>query len=521
MYFLAIFLLISALAIAGCAAYFSIVGLSLLFVGAGLSIVLMGAALEVGKVIVVSFLHHFWNKISLALKIYLMIATVTLMGITSVGIYGYLSNGYNATKIKVQGFEQQIENNLKRIEELKAEDTKLNNDKANQSDIEDTQNNKANYIKQQLQDIADKESKLKELRATNTEDKKSSDDMLAAKAALDTEKAASDSDINKELAQITLYNNRLQILDKEVQTWLDRNDDGGFFKKSSLDKARTVKEQQATERAQIDVQIKDCQNRIATLRGEYNQRVQEYNKRLADIEDRLSKQTSFKDQAIVALEKDIATTRSGIEVYRKNADKEVNDLLAKKIQLLKSNKSTVIVNEDIIQKLLIDNDKLKEQITHTDVGTFKFVANSLGLNIDKTVSYFIWMIMLVFDPLAVCLILCFNYMVDEIKESKNTKKPIIPPTPTPTPEPTVTPTPEPTLTPTPTVTPEPTLTPTPTLMKSSEIIFNRVSDKRNRGPLDGEAKRFESIFEKQRREKEERQSKKKPSTTIEDVYKSE
>ena len=78
-----------------------------------------------------------------------MIATVTLMGITSVGIYGYLSNGYNATKIKVQGFEQQIDNNLKRIEELKAEDTKFNNDKANQNDIEDAQNNKANYIKQQ------------------------------------------------------------------------------------------------------------------------------------------------------------------------------------------------------------------------------------------------------------------------------------------------------------------------------------------------------------------------------------
>jgi len=80
MYFLAFLILLSALAIAGCAAYFSIVGLTLLFVGAGVSIVVMGAALEVGKVIVVTFLHHKWNEISAALKIYLIFATLIALG---------------------------------------------------------------------------------------------------------------------------------------------------------------------------------------------------------------------------------------------------------------------------------------------------------------------------------------------------------------------------------------------------------------------------------------------------------
>jgi hypothetical protein len=99
MRFLAFLVLISALAIAGCAAYFSIVGLTLLFVGSGVSIVVMGTALEVGKFIAVTFLKQKWEEIGLALKFYLITATVVLMFITSIGIYGYLSAGYNATSI--------------------------------------------------------------------------------------------------------------------------------------------------------------------------------------------------------------------------------------------------------------------------------------------------------------------------------------------------------------------------------------------------------------------------------------
>jgi len=458
MYFFALLLLLSALAIAGCAAYFSIVGLTLLFVGAGISIVVMGAALEIGKVIVITFLHHQWNRISLLLKTYLMLATLVLMAITSIGIYGYLSNGYNATKLKVEAFQQQIDNNNKKIEEIKNENIKLTNDKLNQNDIELAQINNTNYIKQLLQDIADKETKLKDLRNINSADTKSTNDMLAAKAALDTEKTANDNDINKETEQITLYNNRLQILDKEVQTWLDKGDDGGFFKKSGLDKARTVKEQQTTERAQIDAQIKNCQNIIEKLRSEYNQHVQEYNKRIANIEDRLANQTTLKDKGIIALEKEIINARQDVETYRKAESKEIADLLIKKQQMLNTNKLLIVANEATIQKYLNNNEQVKQEIVHTDVGTFKFVANNIGLDIDKTVNYFIWMIMSVFDPLAVCLVLCFNYIIDEIKNKKptSTSTPIPTSTPVPTPTPTLT-----RVAPTPTPTSTPTETPTP------------------------------------------------------------
>jgi len=55
---------------------------------------------------------------------------------------------------------------------------------------------------------------------------------------------------------------------------------------------------------------------------------------------------------------------------------------------------------------------------HTDVGTFKFVAKSVGLELDQTVNWFIWSIMLVFDPLAVSLLLCFNTIVAQVRRNK-------------------------------------------------------------------------------------------------------
>ena len=433
---LAFLVLISAIAIAGCAAYFSIVGLTLLFVGSGVSIVVMGSALEVGKFIAVTFLKQKWDEIGLALKAYLIAATLVLMVITSIGIYGYLSAGYNATSIKVQGFEQQIAGNLKKIDNLKFDNAKIAEDPLNQREIELINTNKNTFVAQQLKLIEQKETKIKEIRDGNTSDKKSSDDMAAAKAALDAEKVTLDSEISKELDQVKLYNNRLQILDKEVQTWLDQGT-GSFFKENGIDKARLVKGQQEKERTQIDTQIQERQNRIEGLRAEYKQQVVNYTSRITSIETRLATQTNTIEQATKTFEKEINDIRQSIDAYNKSAEVAVSEQITKKEQIIKDNKNKIIANEEVVQKLLSNNNEIKEQINHTDVGTFKFVANSLGLTLDKTVTYFIWVIILVFDPLAVCLVLCFNYLIKDISSKKKDEEPEIKlvsiSTPTPTP----------------------------------------------------------------------------------------
>lgn len=84
----------SALTIAGCAALFSVTGIGTLFAGAAVSAMVMASALELGKLVGVSFLYRYWSEIPKALKSYMLIASITLIGITSAGIYGYLSSAY-------------------------------------------------------------------------------------------------------------------------------------------------------------------------------------------------------------------------------------------------------------------------------------------------------------------------------------------------------------------------------------------------------------------------------------------
>jgi hypothetical protein len=107
MIFIAI-LILSTLAIAGCAAFFSVYGLATIFEGAFIPVILMGSALEAGKLIATSFLYRYWNTTTWLLKTYLTTAVIILMLITSVGIYGFLSNAHQKETLPLQQIEQQV-----------------------------------------------------------------------------------------------------------------------------------------------------------------------------------------------------------------------------------------------------------------------------------------------------------------------------------------------------------------------------------------------------------------------------
>ena len=113
---------LAALLIAGSAAFFSVFGLSKLFAGATLSVIIMAGSLEFGKIIGASFLYRYWDKINNWLKIYMTVGVITLVGITSAGIFGFLSNAYQGATIQ---FEKQSttllykEDRLEQLEEDK------------------------------------------------------------------------------------------------------------------------------------------------------------------------------------------------------------------------------------------------------------------------------------------------------------------------------------------------------------------------------------------------------------------
>ena len=93
---------LSALLIAGSAAFFSVFGLSKLFAGAQFAVVIMAGSLEFGKLVAASFLYRYWDKINLPHKTYMTIATVILILITSAGIFGFLSNAYQGATVEFE-----------------------------------------------------------------------------------------------------------------------------------------------------------------------------------------------------------------------------------------------------------------------------------------------------------------------------------------------------------------------------------------------------------------------------------
>jgi hypothetical protein len=226
-----------------------------------------------------------------------------------------------------------------------------------------------------------------------------------------------------------------------------------------------------------------------------------YNIRVAAIEDRLISQNRATEQQVKELEKEIVTIRQSIEVYNNEAEKTLNELIDKKQQALQVNKTNVATNESIIKDLLAENTDLKEQILRTDIGTFKFVASSLGLTLDKTVNYFILAIILVFDPLAVGLILCFNYLIKDLSNKKKLENTSPPTTPLVSIEP-------------PVYSTLASSTSESQPMKSSEIIFGLKKQKSKHPAPQGEVKRLEEILEAQRKEKVERSCAKKQTETV-------
>jgi hypothetical protein len=88
---------LSALFIAFNAAFFSVTGLAKLFAGASLSVILMASSLELAKLIVAGYLYNYWEKINKGFRIYLLGATLVLVLITSLGIYGFLTSAFQDT----------------------------------------------------------------------------------------------------------------------------------------------------------------------------------------------------------------------------------------------------------------------------------------------------------------------------------------------------------------------------------------------------------------------------------------
>lgn len=116
-----------AIAISAVAAYFSVIGLAALFAAAFLPVCIMGCVLEGAKLVAAGWLHSNWRNTNVGKthKAYLVTAIITLMAITSMGIYGYLARAHLEQKAPTAAVQIDIDQKQAQVDQLVAQRDQL------------------------------------------------------------------------------------------------------------------------------------------------------------------------------------------------------------------------------------------------------------------------------------------------------------------------------------------------------------------------------------------------------------
>jgi hypothetical protein len=103
---------------------------------------------------------------------------------------------------------------------------------------------------------------------------------------------------------------------------------------------------------------------------------------------------------------------------------KVNSRLLRSID--QKDRQTAQINKKI-EGLQIENAKNNEEINkiktsnldlEKEVGGFRFIAEAFGMELKNVVKFFIFLIVIVFDPLAVALIIAFNGLISDKKKKQ-------------------------------------------------------------------------------------------------------
>jgi len=345
--FIAILTLLSALSISGVAIFYSVIGLATIFPGAFVPVVIMGGVLEVGKLITASWLYRNWKFTPFMLKTYLTTAVIILSLITSMGIFGFLSKAHLEQNLASDTLIQRITILEDKIESEKMSILRQNAiiDRAEKSISRDT-GTASGDIEVQQSIIADANEKLKTLLTVETNTVKD-------------------------------LNDRLKVLDKNVSDVLTSNK--SFFNEEKA--AADLKASQKEERAEIAVKVKEAQERIAELKADHKVEI-------------------AKAQEI------IANMRTGSQDNKGQFNKEI-ETAEKKIFDSQGNIDLYIVEKQPLEKEMLTLE--------AEIGPVKYIA---ALAVDwgitdqvetsKAVRWVILLLIVVFDPLAVLLLIAAN-----------------------------------------------------------------------------------------------------------------
>jgi len=273
--FLVSLIFLSGVSISLVAAYFSIIGLATMFPGSKEAIIIMGAVLEIGKLVAAVWLHKNWHDAFRFLRFYLLIAVLVLSGITSMGIFGFLSKSHvehTASIEKEQAIISQIDSKIERKELFISQRKDLlsqisqNNSSENEGDDE--------VIKRldlRIQSIKDEESSLLEIQNNILKD-------------LDSEESRLDKDLESSKTVSGFFRsnnfNKINESQKESRSKIQSE------RSSALEKIEQVKKDTLSKIEVIRTQIDSIQ--FSDKSKTSNSKVEEYQKQIEDSYDEIS-----------------------------------------------------------------------------------------------------------------------------------------------------------------------------------------------------------------------------------------
>ena len=458
-----------ALVISAVAAYYSIIGLVAIFAAAMIPIIIMGAALEVGKLTTAVWLHTFWDRAHWSMKYYLSFALVVLMFITSMGIFGFLSKAHiEQTSASQESVEQVarvnkeiarytgiIERSEQKIQKLETSGSGADATIQTQIDKEQERIDKAferiqpaidqqNKIIQDARSSDDTRTKPYETQLTNIQSEiqrleKSAKEYEDTIKNLGADNSAVQPLLNQiENIQQTIVKVQGQIASgeseqiKQAQTTIGSIADGQIGPRTRAAANAWIEQQK--------IVINGIQEQISILRAEAKSTLDDERTRLSSIvkDIRQVQIPALKDRELKMLEKIdevratespvIATARDEIQRLRKSAEAQVKNSQ----QLIDRLRAQLGVdeNKDLIDAEIADlNAKIKNANNEIDtlteqkyeleaeyrkleaeVGPIKYIAEFIYGSADKNlleeaVRWVIVILVLVFDPLAVVMVL--------------------------------------------------------------------------------------------------------------------
>ena len=465
----------AALSISIVAAYYSIIGLVAIFASAVVPIIIMGVVLEIGKLTSAVWLHLYWKQAALLIKIYLTVAVLTLMFITSMGIFGFLSKAHiEQTSLAAEGTAQieRINTDIARNESIiaraeqkiiKAETSTGNENDSLQEQI-NTEQQRIDSTYSRIQPAIDEQntiiqnaraddaartapyeeqlnsiqSEVLRLETTTNEYEQKITTLNADTSTVDP-LLKNITSIEQEIIRVT---NQLQSKERGQiragQAIIGVTSDGAFGNNTRRALVAWVEAQRE--------RITQIQTDVSRIRLEATGQVEAERKRLADVVNniRTTQIPALKDREITMLAKIeevrstespiIATAREEIARIRSSADsqilasQELIQRLRNNIQVGANNQVEETIQAQTVKikdaNLVIDN-LIEQKYTleanarqlEAEVGPVKYIAELVygsGAEnmLEQAVRWVILLLVFVFDPLAIVLVIAGITLVE-------------------------------------------------------------------------------------------------------------